>query len=391
MKKLSEKFHEVEQELNTVFVERNEPIRGIILASLAKTNVLLLGPAGVAKSALIKQWNRRIKDAQYFEWLLTKFSTPEELFGPPSFKAIEDDQYRRVTTGKLSDEKTTTAFIDEIFKANSSILNSMLTILNERIFYNDGAPTKLNLFTIAGASNEVPDADDNLDAFFDRFLLKYHVEYVKEDGNFLKMLESDLDAEPAAYITKQDILDAQEEVKQVTFPIEMQQIYVKMRKTLTIESFHVSDRTYKMVIDLLKAQAWLSGRDTIDTPDFEVLKHVVWTLPDQKKKAQSLILDIIAPEKKRVLELLEMCREVYTNVFSKKQSKQRHDEAVEALHKMKDAMKEIETLKNIMVQRKASLEDVESAEKEIEAHKKQLLIEEIGVGRLMGKDLGLIK
>lgn len=206
---LNEKFLEVERELNGLFVERNDPIRGIILATLAKTNVLLLGPAGVAKSALIKQWNYRITGAKYFERLLTKFSTPEEMFGPPSFKAIEDDRYIRVTDGKLGDPEINTAFIDEIFKANSSILNSMLTILNERIFYNDITPTKLNLFTIAGASNEVPDSDDNLDAFFDRFLLKYHVEYIKEEGNFLRMLGSDLDTPPKNTVTKEDIIKAQ--------------------------------------------------------------------------------------------------------------------------------------------------------------------------------------
>jgi MoxR-like ATPase len=384
MKKIHDKFYAIEQELNRIFVERNETIRGIILATLAKTNILLLGPAGVAKSALIKQWNRRIKNAVYFEWLLTKFSTPEELFGPPSFKAIENDQYRRVTSGKLSDESTNTAFIDEIFKANSSILNSMLTILNERIFYNDGAPTKLNLFTIAGASNEVPETDDNLDAFFDRFLLKYHIEYIKEDGNFARMLENDLDAEPENFITKQEILEAQEAIKTIKFSNEMMQIYIKMRKTLSTESFHVSDRTYKLVINLLKAQAWLSGRESVDTPDFEILKHVVWTLPDQKKRAQGLILDIIAPEKKRILELLENCRETYANVLTKKQSKERHNEAMEALHKLKDASKEIEKLKNIMVQRGASLEDVDAAEKEIESRRKSLLVDEIGVGKALG-------
>jgi MoxR-like ATPase len=301
------------------------------------------------------------------------------MFGPPSFKAIEDDRYIRVTDGKLGDPEINTAFIDEIFKANSSILNSMLTILNERIFYNDITPTKLNLFTIAGASNEVPDSDDNLDAFFDRFLLKYHVDYIKEEGNFLRMLGSDLDTPPKNTVTKEDIIKAQSEVKEILFPSEMQQLYVKMRKTLFMESFHVSDRTYKLIIGLLKAQAWLNGRKKIDTPDFEVLKHIVWTIPDQKKKAQSLILDIIAPEKKRILEILEMCRETYSKVFAKKAGKERHSEAMEAIHKLKDATTEVTTLKNIMAQRGTSLDEIATVEKEIESFKKQLLVDELGV------------
>lgn len=376
---LTDKFQNVEQELNGIFVERNEPVRGIILATLAETNVLLLGSAGVAKSALIKQWNRRIKDSKYFEWLLTKYSTPEDLFGPPSFKAIDEDRYRRVTTDKLPEANT--AFLDEVFKANSSILNSLLTILNERIFYNDAKPTKLELFTVAGASNEVPDADDNLDAFFDRFLLKYHVECIKEDGNFLDMINGDLDKEPTVFVSQSDIREAQKLIKKIDFPTEMQQIYVKMRKNLTAESFHVSDRTYKLAVRLLKAQAWLSGRDKIDTPDFEVLKHVIWMMPDQKKKAQSLILDIIAPEKKRIYEILENCRETHSKIFQKPTGKERHGAATEALHKLKDASRDVAGQKAIMAQRGAAVDEIERVEKEIESMKKQLLVEELGIDK----------
>jgi MoxR-like ATPase len=376
---LADKFQAVEQELNGIFVERNEPIRGVILATLAQTNILLLGPAGVAKSALIKQWNRRINDSKYFEWLLTKYSTPEDLFGPPSFKAIDEDRYRRVTTDKLPEANT--AFLDEVFKANSSILNSLLTILNERIFYNDAKPTKLELFTVAGASNEVPDADDNLDAFFDRFLLKYHVEYIKEDGNFLEMINGDLDKEPKTFVSHKDIHEAQGLVNKIEFPTEMQQLYVKMRKTLMSESFHVSDRTYKLAVRLLKSQAWLAGRDKVDTPDFEVLKHIVWMMPDQKKKAQSLILDIIAPEKKRIYEILENCRETHSKIFEQKAGKERHGAAMEALHKLKDASRDIAAQKALMAQRGAAVDEIDRVEKEVESMKKQLLVEELGIDK----------
>jgi MoxR-like ATPase len=376
-----EKFLKVEQELNGLLVERNEPIRGIILATIAQLNLLLLGPAGVAKSALIRQWNKRITDSVYFEWLLTKFSSPEDLFGPPSFTALDQDKYIRNTDGKLP--QANTAFIDEIFKGNSSILNAMLTILNERIFFNDNKPTKLDLYTVAGASNEVPDADDNLDAFYDRFLLKYHVEYIKEDGHFLDMLEGDLDVSPTTFITKKDIQFAQLDIQKIEFSKEMQSIYVKLRKNLRVEGFSISDRTYKVALRLLRAQAWLSGRDSIDTPDFEILKHIVWTHPDQKKKAQSQILEIIAPEKNRVYEILENCRQVNNKVFEKKTSKERHDAALEALSKLKDGSKEVGQLKNVIAKRGTNIEEVERVEKEIESMKKHLLVEELGVDKLI--------
>ena len=155
MSNLQAKVLAVETEMNQVLIERGHAIRGVILATLSSTNILLLGPAGIAKSLLINEWNRRITGSRYFGWLLTKFSTPEEIFGPISLLGLEHEKYYRVTKGKLPEANT--AFLDEIFKANSSILNAMLTVLNERVFYNDGEAKPLDLVTIAGASNEIPD------------------------------------------------------------------------------------------------------------------------------------------------------------------------------------------------------------------------------------------
>jgi MoxR-like ATPase len=379
---LYKKFLDVEKDINSRVFERNEPVRGLTLSTISGTNVLLLGPAGVAKSLVIRLWNARITNSVYFEWLLNKFSSPEELFGPVSFKSIKADHYQRNTEGKLPEANT--AFIDEIFKANSSILNAMLPVLNERIFYNGRTPTKLALFTVAGASNEVPDSDDNLDAFYDRFLLKYHVVYITEDQSFIDMITSDgiMDT-PQAFISKEDIIAAQQEVDKVVFPKDMQQIYVKLRKSLRAESFHVSDRTYKISVKLLKSEAWLHGREAIDTPDFEVLKHVIWTMPDQRKKAQSLILDIIAPEKNRIYELLEECNKVYSKVFEKKTAKERINEAMEALGNLKKSTLEITKLKNIIAQRGTSVDEITDVEKKIEAMKRTLLVDELGSTTLL--------
>ena len=188
---------------------------------------------------------------------------------------------------------------------------------------------------------------------------------------------------PSAYISKEDIIAAQQEVANVVFPKEMQQIYVKLRKSLRAESFHISDRTYKISVKLLKAEAWLHGREMIDTPDFEVLKHVIWTMPDQRKKAQSLILDIIAPEKNRVYEILENCNSVYSKVFEKKAAKERINEAMEALGNMKKASLEITKLKNIIAQRGTSIDEIVDVEKKIEAMKRTLLVDELGSTTLL--------
>ena len=124
---------------------------------------------------------RRIEGANYFQWLLTKFSTPEEIFGAVSLKSLEQDDYRRVTDHKLPEAHI--AFLDEIFKANSSILNALLTLINERLFHNGRERVIVPLITMFGASNELPD-EDELTALFDRFMLRFMVDYIGEEFRF---------------------------------------------------------------------------------------------------------------------------------------------------------------------------------------------------------------
>ena len=360
---LKDKFLNVEKELNEIFVERLEPIRGILLATLSETNILFLGPAGVAKSAIIERWNKHITGAKYFYWLLTKFSTPEEIFGPTSFKALAEEKYRRVTDGKISEANS--AFIDEIFKANPSILNSMLTILNERIFFNDNEPTHIPLYTVAGASNEIPESDDGLDAFYDRFLLKYVINYIQESGNFLKMITaSDIKDIPVVHtVTQEDIVTAQKLAKEVRIPKELYGHLEKLRKNLRIQGFMTSDRAFKVSVRILKANAWLNGRDQLDTHDLEVLRHVVWKDPETRRKAQSIILELTSPEKNKIFEYYDNAMQLVTQIDSKPAGKARKELAMEAVSKLHDAKIDI-----------GKLNDVITARGEADAETKEILI-----------------
>src|SRR5215470_15581680 len=181
------KLARIREELNRMFLERVDLIDGAIVALLSANHVLIIGPPGTAKSMLADELCRRIEGANYFQWLLTRFSTPEEIFGAVSLKALEQDDYRRVTAHKLPEAHI--AFLDEIFKANSSILNAILTLINERIFHNGKEIVSVPLLTLFGASNELPE-DDELTALYDRFLLRFVVNYIVEDFRFLRMLES---------------------------------------------------------------------------------------------------------------------------------------------------------------------------------------------------------
>jgi len=201
-----EKLIRIREELGSVFFERDDVLEGSLISLLTSNHLLLIGPPGTGKSLLANELCKRISGGFYFQWLLTKFSTPEEIFGAISLKGLENDEYRRVVEGKLPEAHV--VFLDEVFKANSSILNALLTVMNERIFHNGKEIIKIPLICLFGASNELPSEEDNLDALYDRFLLRYLVDYIEEDFRFLKMLQTEV-AEPSTFLTIDEVYELQ--------------------------------------------------------------------------------------------------------------------------------------------------------------------------------------
>jgi MoxR-like ATPase len=159
------------------------------------------------------RWSR----TGYFRWLLSRTSTPEELFGPVSLRALEEDSYRRKTKGKLPEARI--AFLDEVFECNSAVLNGLLSVLNERLFFNDGEPTRIPLEIVVAASNEPPVEREGLEALLDRFLLRYMVSYVREEGSFGALLRRESEAPlRRTKITASELFEAQEEARRVDPP-----------------------------------------------------------------------------------------------------------------------------------------------------------------------------
>ncbi len=338
---LIQKFNAVKDYLNSRFLQREEIIEGCLTALVAQQHILLLGPPGTAKTQLISELGACIEGGHHFQWLVTKFTTPEELFGPVSLTALEQDSYRRVTTGKLPE--ATTAMLDEVFKSSSAVLNSLLTVINERKFYNDGAVMRVPLLTLFGASNEVPEGDEEaaLAAFADRFLLWYIVTYLEEDGAFAKMLALNGGGQRPA-ITVDEIIAAGQAAGQVAIGSEIIDVLVNLRRALRDEGITVSDRRWRQSLSLVRAKAFLEGGSKVEVMrDMKILQHALWTSPEQKNIVQKIVRATVDPFGQEITECMDEAKEVYENVIKTNDA----GAAAEANKKFKDIISRLEELK----------------------------------------------
>jgi MoxR-like ATPase len=251
-------------------VERRQVLRSSLLAALAGEHTLLVGPPGTAKSALARRIHLAFREARYFERLLTRFTVPEELFGPLSIRALEEDRYERHVAGFLPDAAV--AFIDEVFKANSAILNALLTLLNEREFDNGAGRLRCPLISVVGATNQVPE-DEVAEAFFDRFLLRLSVGPVSAEG-FRALLGEDRAAQAAEPVVDPALqLDAPARAALVAaasacvLPADVLDRLGELRVWLAGRAQYVSDRRWVKLAHLLRMAAVSEGRAVVSEWD----------------------------------------------------------------------------------------------------------------------------
>jgi MoxR-like ATPase len=300
------KLARIRDELNRMFLERSELIDGALTALLSASHVLVIGPPGTAKSMLADELCRRVDGANYFQWLLTRFSTPEEIFGAVSLKGLEEDDYRRVTAHKLPEAHI--AFLDEIFKANSSILNALLTLINERLFHNGRERIRVPLITMFGASNELPD-EDELVALYDRFMLRFVVDYITEEFRFLKMLEATHPA-PRTTLSFAELDQLRETQRGLAIPAAVMRSIAGLRRELLAQQIVVSDRRWKNSLEVLRAHALVLGRQDVTEDDILFLEHVLWKDPEERPKVRDAIRHLVKGYEEEARELLIQSQEL---------------------------------------------------------------------------------
>jgi len=306
---MHKQINQLRADLMAQFPERTNIIDGTLAAILAGEHVLLIGPPGTAKSALVRAIAQAF-GGSYFERLLTKFSTPEEIFGPISLKALEQDRFARVTAGKLPEAEF--AFIDEIFKSNSAVLNSLLSVVNERVFHNDGAPVSCPLVTLIGASNELPEGKE-LEALFDRFLLRFDVGYLLVASNLRGVL---VGPEPtvATKLTMDDLRRAQADVAAVKITDETIDALLSIRDACRGDGIVASDRRWKKSLKLVKSSAWLAGENRTCPEDLAILTDSMWREPKERAKVARIVGTLSDPASMQSVEILDAAREIATKV-----------------------------------------------------------------------------
>ena len=292
------------QQLNERVFEKEHIVALALLSAVAGESIFLLGPPGVAKSMVGRRLKLAFRNASAFEYLMSRFSTPDEIFGPVSISKLKDeDTYERIVDGYLP--SATIAFLDEIWKAGPAIQNALLTIINEKIYRNGQFSIRVPLKGLIAASNELPAQGQGLEALWDRFLLRCLVGGIEDMGEFDRMISSTDETEPVVdeqlQITDEEYIRWEKEMAAIKIHYSIFEVIHALKDrieqyNLQIQNeggvsfpLYVSDRRWKKMVKLLKASAFLNGSDTIRLSDCTLLSYCLWSEMDQMEAAEEMV------------------------------------------------------------------------------------------------------
>ena len=303
---INERINRLLIELNRGIYEKELEIGMSLLAALARESVLLLGPPGIAKSMVARRLKEAFADARAFEYLMSRFSTPDEIFGPVSISRLKNsDKYERIIDGYIPTSDV--VFLDEIWKAGPAIQNVLLTAINEKLFRNGDKEIKLPMKLLIAASNELPAQGEGLEAIWDRFLIRLTCSCVKDEEVFCQMLlddenETNWNVNSSLKITSDEYKEWQEAIKKIGLPKDVLTCISHIRRQLGgvliednehAKAVYVSDRRWKHIIRLLKASAFMHGREVVSVMDLVPIYHCLWNEPEEQNGIRDIVINAI--------------------------------------------------------------------------------------------------
>lgn len=340
-----ERFKQLLGEMNRGIYEKETEISLSLLAALAGESIILLGPPGVAKSMVARQLKTAFRDAQNFEYLMSRFSTPDEIFGPVSIQKLKtSDTYERAVEGYLPTADV--VFLDEIWKAGPAIQNTLLTVINEKIFRNGNREMHLPLKLLVAASNELPAKGEGLEALWDRFVIRIESRPIKLEKNFRAMLlEAPTDflgptdftdstdssgsmgksgfTDSADFsdstdfsdlkITAEEYAEWAEKICKIGVKEEVLDAISAIRKSLRAvnvdeaaerRNIYVSDRRWKNIVRLLRTSAFMQDREEVDICDLLPIYHCLWQEPEERDAIRSIVIRaLFSPFAEKLVEM----------------------------------------------------------------------------------------
>ena len=325
-----DRFKQLLGEMNRGIYEKETEISLSLLAALAGESIILLGPPGVAKSMVARQLKTAFKDAYSFEYLMSRFSTPDEIFGPVSIQKLKSsDTYERAVEGYLPTADV--VFLDEIWKAGPAIQNTLLTVINEKLFRNGNKEMHLPLKLLVAASNELPAKGEGLEALWDRFVIRIESRPIKKESNFRAMLlDSHADfsgstgglghadfANNADFselkITGEEYAEWSENINKIGVKEEVLDVISVIRKSLRAvnvdeaaerRNIYVSDRRWKNIARLLRTSAFMQDREEVDCCDLLPIYHCLWQEPEERDAIRTIVIRaLFAPLAEKLVEM----------------------------------------------------------------------------------------
>jgi MoxR-like ATPase len=321
---------------------------------------------------LAREVCERVGEGAYFQWLLTKFTTPEEIFGPISLSALENGRYERVTAGKLPEAHV--AFLDEVFKANSAILNALLTVLNERQFHQGTEVVDVPLHSLLAASNELPE-EEELAALYDRFLLRFTVGYIQQDFRFARLLVLDpVDPAERTTLAPEQLEQLQRMALRIAVPDGVLVDVIEVRRALAAEGVVPSDRRFRQAMDVLRAAALLEGREVVAPQDLRWLEHVLWSDPEELPKVKAAVARVARGLEEEARKLLVHAEEVHAFALRPWPEEEARDRAIlEAHTKLQEIHRRVQAMRAGAAERGRDVVGLDEVLAEVVSLQRQLL------------------